>query len=165
MSLLPQPHHTPLGCHRAKLPVLYSSSLLSIYFTHGMYKVLVAQSCLTLQPMDCSLPGSSVHGILQAQILECVAILFSRGSSPPRNWTQVSCIAGVFFTGWATREASVYICNSQYPNPSHPPLFPLYPCIHSLCLFLYSALEIDSSAPFFYILHICINIWYLFFSS
>ena len=44
--------------------------------------VLVAQACPTLwDPIDCSLPGSSVHGILQARILECVAILFSRGSS------------------------------------------------------------------------------------
>ena len=45
-------------------------------------KVLDAQSCPTLSdPMDCSLPGSSVHGILQARILECIAIPFSRGSS------------------------------------------------------------------------------------
>ena len=51
----------------------------------------VAQSCLTLcDPMDCSPPGSSVHGILQARILEWVAISFSRGSSWPRDWTQVS---------------------------------------------------------------------------
>ena len=55
--------------------------------------------------MDCSLPGSSVHGILQARILEWVAIYFSRGSSWPRNWTQVSCIAGGFLTNWAVREA------------------------------------------------------------
>ena len=49
-------------------------------------KVLVAQSCLTLcDPMDCSLPGFSVHGILQAKILEWVAIFFSRGSSQLRD--------------------------------------------------------------------------------
>ena len=52
----------------------------------------------SLQPMDSSLPGSSVHGILQARILEWVAIPFSRGSSQPRDRTQVSCIAGEFFT-------------------------------------------------------------------
>jgi len=46
--------------------------------------------------MDCSLPGSFVHGILQARILEWVAISFSRGSFQPRNQTQVSCIAGRF---------------------------------------------------------------------
>ena len=51
----------------------------------------VAQSCLTLcDPMDCNLPGSSVHGILQARILEWVAISFSRGSSQPRDQTQGS---------------------------------------------------------------------------
>ena len=62
----------------------------------------VTQSCPALcDSMNCSLPGSSVHGILQARILEWVAIPFSRGSSWPRNWTQVSCvscIAGCFFT-------------------------------------------------------------------
>ena len=51
------------------------------------------------------LPGSCVHGILQARILEWVTILFSRGSSRPRDRTWVSCIAGIFFTIWATREA------------------------------------------------------------
>ena len=67
--------------------------------------VLVIQLCPALRdPVDCSLPGSSVHGILQARILEWVAISFSRGSSWPRDQTQVSCIAGSFFTIWATRE-------------------------------------------------------------
>ena len=66
----------------------------------------LAQSCLTLcDPMDCRSPGSSVHGILQARILEWVAISFSRGSSQPRDQTQISCLAGGFFTIWATREA------------------------------------------------------------
>ena len=67
---------------------------------------LVAQSCPTLcDPVDCSPPGSSAHGILQARILEGVAISFSRGSSRPRDPTQVSCIAGRHFNLWATREA------------------------------------------------------------
>ena len=48
----------------------------------------------------------TVDGILQARILECVAFSFSRGSSQPRDWTQVSHIAGGFFTSWATREAT-----------------------------------------------------------
>ena len=65
--------------------------------------VLVAQLCLTLcDPMDWGLPGSFVHGILQARILECVAMPFSRGSSQPRDQTWVSCFAGRFFTVWAT---------------------------------------------------------------
>ena len=58
---------------------------------------------------DCGLPGSSVHGILQAKILEWAAISFSRGSSWPRNQTQVSCIADRFFTNWATREANCFV--------------------------------------------------------
>ena len=69
------------------------------------WKCYSAQSYLTLcDPTDCSPPGSSVHGILQARIQERVAIPFSRGSSPPRDQTQVSCIAGRFFTIRATRE-------------------------------------------------------------
>ena len=68
--------------------------------------VLVAQSCLTpCDSIGCSPPGSSVHGILQARILEWVAVPFSRGSSQARDRTEVSCIAGRFFTVWATREA------------------------------------------------------------
>ena len=59
----------------------------------------VAKSCSTLcNSMDHSLPGSSVHGISQVRILECIAISFSRGSSRPRNRTHVSCIAGELFT-------------------------------------------------------------------
>ena len=66
-------------------------------------EVLVDQLCPTLcDPMDDSPPGSSVYGISQARILEWVAIPFSRGSSLPRDWTQVSCFAGRIFTIWAT---------------------------------------------------------------
>jgi len=65
----------------------------------------VAQSYLTLcHPMDCSLLGSSVHGIFQARILEWVAISFSTGSSQPRDRSQVSHIVGRRFTVWAARE-------------------------------------------------------------
>ena len=61
----------------------------------------VAQSCPTLcNPMD-----YTVHGILQARILEWVAVPFSRGSSQPRDWTQVSHIAGRFLTNWAIVKA------------------------------------------------------------
>ena len=68
----------------------------------------VAQLCLTLcKPMDRSPPGSSVRGILRARILEWVPISFLRVSSQPRDQTQVSCIAGRFFTFWATREALI----------------------------------------------------------
>ena len=66
---------------------------------------LVIQSSLTLcDPMDCSPPGSSVHGILQARILEWLTIPFSIRSSWPRDQTQVSLIAGRFFTIWTSRD-------------------------------------------------------------
>ena len=78
----------------------WSYSLHSLSFL----KVKVAQSCLTLcDPID-----YTVHGILQARILEWVAVPFSKGSSQPRDRTQVSHIAGRFFTSWATREAPEY---------------------------------------------------------
>ena len=64
-------------------------------------EVKVAQLCPTLcDPMD-----YTINGILQVRILERVAIPSSKGSSQPRDWTQVSCIARGFFTSWATREA------------------------------------------------------------
>ena len=72
--------------------------------THEV-QVKIAQSCPTLcDPMDYSLPGSSVHGILQARILEWVAVPFSRGSSQPKNRTQVSRIGNRFITLWATKK-------------------------------------------------------------
>ena len=65
----------------------------------------VTQSCPTLcDPMDCSLPHSSVHGIFQARVLEWVAISFSRGSSRPRDRTGVSRVVSRHYTVWATRE-------------------------------------------------------------
>ena len=71
-------------------------------------KVKVAQLCATLW-------------ILQARILEWVAFPFSRGSSQPRDWTQVSCIAGRFFTSWATTEAQEYWNGYAIPSPGDLP--------------------------------------------
>ena len=67
-------------------------------------KVKVTQSCPALcDPMD-----YTVHGILQARILEGIAVPFSRGSSQPRDWTQVTWIADGFFTSWVTKETQEY---------------------------------------------------------
>ena len=92
--------------------ILYLSKALRsndpIYLSQ--FSMLVAQLYPTLcDPMDYTPPGSSVHGIIQARILEWVAILFSRESSQLRDQTLVSCIAGRFFTIWATREDPVYL--------------------------------------------------------
>ena len=74
----------------------------------------VAQSCLTLcDPMDSSLPGSAVHGIFQARILEWAAISFFRGSAQPRDRTWVSCIADRCFTIWASRKSSNPLTRGQ----------------------------------------------------
>ena len=76
----------------------------------GESESVVSQSCPTLcEPMDCSPPGSSVHGILQARLLEWAAIPFSQGTSWPRDRTQVSRIAGSFCTIWATRETLMLV--------------------------------------------------------
>ena len=118
--------------------------------------VLVAQSCLTLcDPTDCSPPVSSVQGILQARTLEWITIPFSRGSSWPRDQTQVSCIAGKLFT--CNFNVNSFLFNSflffgLYPPamtntcwfPSHHAIsfhwtlvhvfllldFPIYPILH-----------------------------------
>ena len=80
----------------------------------------VAQSCPTLcDPMDCSLPGFSLHGILQVRVLEWVAISFSRGSSRPRDRTQVSRIPGRHFNLWATRESGKRVIQTYSISKTH----------------------------------------------
>ena len=95
------------GCHflpQGIFPLLGSVTCYC-FLSHIKSESEVTQSCLTLcNLMDCSLPGSSVHGIFQARVLEWMAISFSRRSSRPRDWTRVSCKAGRCFTVWATWE-------------------------------------------------------------
>ena len=100
----------PPGFVESPFPFFYVSSSWSsvsgtgVQFASLCLKVKVTQSCPTLcDPMD-----YTVHGILQARILEWVAFPFSRGSPQPRNRTQISRIVGRFFTSWATREAQEY---------------------------------------------------------
>ena len=104
------------------------SSILNNLFSISTFSVCVcvcarvSQSCPTLcDPMDCSPPHSSIQGILQARILEWVAIPFSKGSSQPRDRTWVSCIAGRFFTVWAPREA--HTSNTAFQKVSYPGLY------------------------------------------
>ena len=88
----------------------------------GVREVKVAQSFPTLcNPMDYSLPGASVHEILQARMLQWAAVSFSRGSSQPRDQTQVSHITGRFFTVWATREAQEYWNGLPFPSSGDLP--------------------------------------------
>ena len=105
---------TCLKFQPATVPGWLSLSLFSFSKSCVTFKirVLVAQLCPTLcNSMDYSPPGSSVHGVLQARILEWVNIPFSRESSWPRVQTWVSHMAGRFFTIWATREALKILCN------------------------------------------------------
>ena len=127
----------PLSCYPASPTLLVQCS--------------VTQSCLTLwDPMDCSPPGSSVHGILQAGILEWVAISSSRGSSQPRDQIHVSCISCIgrqLLYHWATWEVSTHPslenqnrgfcpCFSLAASPPNWPwYFPKWPCTGWLPLF------------------------------
>ena len=106
-------------CCMAKTQLYTYMHSVLIFFSIMVYNRKeneVTQSCLTLcDPMDCSLPGSSVHGIFQARVLEWVAISFSRRSSWPRDWTRVSHIVGTHFTIWATREVLITGCWIYFP--------------------------------------------------
>ena len=96
-----------LSEHRRHPLLWYEESEIQIRLSHGLsLLLLVAKSCPTLlQPMDCSPPDSSVHGIFQARTLEWAAISFSRGSSQSRDWICVSCIGRWIVYHWATWEA------------------------------------------------------------
>ena len=125
----------PMDCNMLGFPVLHHLQELAqthIHWTHVYMNIrciqqsrpqiwaihLIWASIPFLEPQqavfmaglwwDCSISGSSVHRILQARILEWVAISFSRGSSGPRDWTWASRTAGRLFTIWATREALAF---------------------------------------------------------
>ena len=89
-------------------------------------------SCLTVcDTTDYSLPGSSIHGIFQGRVLEWVAISFSRGSSRPRDWIQVSHTAGRHFTIWAIREATISCkdglnIGQKWYGPNRRPVLSVY---------------------------------------
>ena len=97
--------------------------------------MLVAHSYQTLcHPMDCSPPGSPIHGIFQARILQWVAILFSRQPSWPRDWMQVSCISGRFFT----------FEPPCYYSPDFTSDVPVYSLMTNIiCLHLHLCLSLD----------------------
>ena len=99
-----------------------SKQILWSKFCHVLTEICIlymfgVQSCPVLcDPMDCSPPGSSVHGIFQAEILEWISISFSKGSSQPRNQTQVSSIAGIhrqILYGLSYEESPMYCIRGQ----------------------------------------------------
>ena len=87
---------------------------------------LLSRVQLFCNPMDCSLPGSSVHGISQARILEWVAISFSRGSSWPRDWTHISCIGRQVLYHWATWKACGKVLSIVKSRLHHSQLFNMF---------------------------------------
>ena len=94
----------------------------------------------SLQPLwTVAFQGSSVHRILQARILEWVAMPFSRGPSQPRDRTRVSCTAGGFFTTWATTEAWGFLLNlSSFVFRRGRPIKVLAVCVPRVACFLFS---------------------------
>ena len=140
MGLLFSSTHVPVGGHHKRTPVHKQGILThpslgplrNSCVSHPSYATFSSWvdgvstepksecvSCSVLSnslvtPLDCSPPGSLVHRILQAWILEWVAIPFSRGLSLPKDWTQVSCIASRLSTFWATREGPAK------QSPAHP---------------------------------------------
>ena len=122
-----------------------------------LWSVLVTQSCLTLwNPMDRSLPGSSIRGLLQARIPEWVVIPFSRKSAQPWDWTWVSCIASGFFTVRATRKAVIFFERA----PRFSLILPFYTRDSGPCRFSLAQL----SSPRF-LNHLFADAWGLFDSS
>ena len=106
-----------------------------------MYVSIVTQSCLTLcDPMDCSPPGGSSHGIFQTRMLEWVAIPYSRGSSWPRNWTWVCHIAGETLY-YLSHQGSMFTkcCYFYFISfyPPHSPTRELYSFWHVQILFIH----------------------------
>ena len=99
--------------HSSKASILWCSAFIMVqlsylYTTTEKPCMLVIQLCPTPgDPMDCSPPGSPIPGIFKVRIMEWVAISFSRRPFQPKDQTQVSCTAGIFFTHWATREVPV----------------------------------------------------------
>ena len=132
----------------------FSECCVFFFFNLEKEKKVMSNSC---DPMDCSLPGSSVHRILQARILEWVAISFSRGSSQPRNWMQVSSIAGRFFTNWhgkpkkgwsgesvikhllAYHSVNISVCIKIYAHIYTQIVMCINTCsfIHCMCVYMY----------------------------
>ena len=108
----------------------------------------VAQSCLSLcDPMDSSPPFSSDHGILQARMLEWVAISFSRGSSRPRDRTRVSCIIGRHFTVWTIPFNVLFPFISDISN-----LYSFYLNVLEACWFYWSYQRISFWFRLFFLL-------------
>ena len=111
---LPDPGSNPVSC--VSLHWQADSLLLSHLGSPIRALSEVAQLCPTLcDPMDCTLPGSSVHGIFQAIVLEWIAISFPKGSSQPRDQTCVSRIINRRFTVWATRGRCKIVFQSDLP--------------------------------------------------
>ena len=90
------------------------------YFHFKKKKWSCSVMSILCNSIDCNLPDSSIHGIFQARILESVAIVFSRGSSGPRDQTWVSHTAGSLFTVWDTREVIFSLCKSSVHRKDKP---------------------------------------------
>ena len=106
MSYLSNKNNHIIWSKRQVDKLAYKATLRHVGSTDNMLCWMLSRVCLFC---DCSLPGSSVHGIFQPRMLEWVAISFSRGSSWPRDWTWVSCLGRWILYHWVMREAP-WVC-------------------------------------------------------
>ena len=114
------------GLSGLSFPGVFSRAIHQLYFS-GFYW-WVAKFCPTLcDPVDCSQPGFSIHGISQVRILAWVATSFSRGSSWPKDWTHVSCIGRWILYHWATRKVNHFSCSCLLILKLHLPSYALTP--------------------------------------
>ena len=106
LFVCPPPHIFTISAPREKKPYLVSCYIPGAWNSAGLYAYLLSHSVMSdsCNPMDCNPPGSSVQGILQARILDWIAISFSRGSSQPGDWTcisYVSCVGRQVLYHWS----------------------------------------------------------------
>ena len=103
-------HYTPI-----RMAKIQNAGSVRMWSDRMLHACVHAQSCPTLcDSMDCSPPGSSVHGIFQTRVLEWVATSFSRGSSQPRDRTHISCIGKWVLYCWVTWEAPVNLPKGKF---------------------------------------------------
>ena len=139
------------------------SQNLILFCRPNVLCMLVAPLCPNLWDLiDCSLPSSSVHGILQARILEWIAISFSRGCSHPRDRTRVSCLAGRSSTNWPTRESQIQVLSAINLKDKQKIFFFCFPSFYLICFLRVNFFSCDYYCHF--PLVSCFSYIFLFFS-
>ena len=164
-ELVSDPQDQGLWSFQRLLPI---SEILHCVAGHACICAKSLQLCLTLcDPVDCSLPSSSIHGISQARILEWVAMLSFWGSSQPRDRTCDSCIAGGFFITESRGKPTAHHSSSHFDSCLHTCFLFLYACISFLfvCLFRYKDVYLNVAMAIFFFKEFVCHEWENFISK